>query len=127
MKTNTSRSNITLTARDIRRRKIMARRARQLRIRLTIAISVFIIVLFSAIGMTSFMSKAQETSEEYHTKCYTSVMVPYGTTLSELSIEYINSDYYDSLDSYMNEVMFINHMISTDIKAGTYLIMPYYS
>ena len=46
----------------------------------------------------------------------------------EIAEKYADDIHYDSLSDYMDEVIFINHLEDGDqIKAGTYLTIPYYS
>lgn len=113
--------------REIKIKRNRIKRQRQLRRRIVLVLAVLIISLFSTFGFTSILSKAQEKNDEpVKAKCYTSVMVEYGSTLSGIASEYCDYDFYESRDSYIKEVMFINHMEDTNIKAGNYLIVPYY-
>lgn len=124
MKKELSRSEI----REIRIRKNRIRRERQLKRRIVLVSAVIILCLCSLFGFTSFLSKAQEkTDEPVKAKCYTSIMIEYGSSLSEIAEQYCDDDMYASRDAYINEVMFINHMDDTSIKAGNYLIVPYYT
>ena len=111
---------------EIRIRRNKIKRARQLKIRMIMFFATFIIILGAAFGITSIVSKAQNSNDEIKVKEYTSVMVPYGSSLSEIAADYIDYENYDSLEIYMEEVLFINHMNSTDVQAGTYIIMPYF-
>lgn len=114
---------------DIHELKIIKnrmRRARQLRFRLIVAACALVVILSSLLGYTSFMSKASEASETESTKVYLSVMIPYGSTLESLSNEYMDPAHYESTESYIKEVKFINHLNDDKIIAGHYLILPYY-
>ena len=114
--------------RELKIRRNRVRRQRQLRRRMVASVAALIIIVFSSFGLTTFLSRAQETPEKAMVKHYTSVMMPYGSSLSELSEEYIDVNYYKSINEYINEVMFINHISDAEnIQAGEYLIMPYYA
>jgi len=114
--------------RTLRVKREIRRRKRQIKIRLALAATIFIVVLTSAISITSIVSKANEADNVTKAKLYTNVMVEYGSTLTKTAEEYIDYDYYDSMNDYISEVMFINHIKDADqITAGTHLIMPYYS
>lgn len=112
--------------RELRKRRNRIKRARQLRRRVIIALAIFVIILFSTIGYTSILSKAQSSDENIKIKQYASVMIPYGSNLYELSNEYIDYDFYDSCEDYINEVKHINHLVDDNIQAGNYIILPYY-
>lgn len=123
-------NNRELSASELRELKILRnrrRRQRQLRRRMVIAACALIIVLSSAFGLTSFLSRASEPGTDSTAKVYTSVMIPYGASLGSLASEYINYDHYESLDSYINEIRYINHLNDDRVIAGHYLIMPYYT
>ncbi|MCR5595891.1 MAG: hypothetical protein K6G12_08580 [Lachnospiraceae bacterium] len=111
---------------EIKIKRNRIRRQRQLRRRVAIGIATIVIIICSSLGLTSFLSKAAEEPDAYKIKTYSSVMVPYGYELEDLAKEYMDRSYYDSYESYLNEVMFINHLDDTDVQAGYYLIMPVY-
>lgn len=117
-------TNFELRELKIRRNRI--RRERQLRRRIIAAIAVFIIVLFTSFGLTTILSKAQSQDEILKVKCYASVVVPYGSSVSEVSSEYIDYEYYDNMQEYLDEVSFINHIDCDNITAGSIIIVPYY-
>jgi len=111
--------------RELKRRRNRVKRARQLRRRVVLAIAVFIIILTSALGYTTTVSRAQESHPE--TKCYTSVMIPFGSTMAEVAADNFDPVHYESIDSYISEIMYINHLSDTDLYAGAYIVVPYYS
>ncbi len=113
--------------REMKIRKNRIRRQRELIRRGVLAVCALIIIIASSMGYTSFLSRASEAGYGEQAKVYVSVMIPYGATLEGISNDHINEDHYDSLDSYMEEVRFINHMDSDDIIAGHYMILPVYT
>ena len=116
----------TSELRELKIRRNRIRRQRQLRRRVAIGIAAIIIILSSSLGLTSFLSKAAETPDEYKVKTYSSVMVPFGSGLKDLARVYTDFDYYDSYVAYIKEVMFINHLSDEDVRPGNYLILPVY-
>ena len=56
---------------------------------------------------------------------YTSVQVNAGESLWEISRRYYSVE-YKSMGSYMKKIMNLNHMSSSNINEGAYLIIPYY-
>lgn len=118
-----------LTDTEIRQMKIRRnriRRERQLRRRMIIAAAALVIIIFSSLGLTSFLSDASEETSSNVSKVYTSVMVPYGSSLYEMASDHMDPDYYSDIDSYIKEVRFINHLSGDEIKAGNYLVIPVY-
>jgi hypothetical protein len=94
-----------------------------------IALGTIIAVILSAvlfIGAT-LMIKAQNNDTAPVVKYYTVVNVHAGDTLESLSKERFSEDHYDSFESYINEILRINHLDSPeDLKAGENVIIPYY-
>ncbi|MDO4332105.1 MAG: LysM peptidoglycan-binding domain-containing protein [Eubacteriales bacterium] len=112
--------------RDRRIHRNRIRRIRQLRRRMIFS---FIILCFSAMtGILgcSFLSKAQADGAEISYKYFTSVRIEPGDTLYSIAQEHAD-EHYSSTDAYIEEVCRTNHLTSTEICAGDYLIIPYYS
>jgi len=99
-----------------RQRQIIARKFGLV---LSILITAFAIILTA--GGASVKSKA---ADNYH-KYYTSVEVMPGDTLAKYYREY--GENYDNAREYINEVYMINDLTNDNIKAGSYIILPYYS
>jgi LysM repeat protein len=78
---------------------------------------VFILLVFAC----SSFADAHNNSEKY----YTSVYVESGDTLWSFADRYCSVEYNDK-DEYIKEVMRLNHLTSSDIHSGSYLILPYY-
>lgn len=110
--------------RRIRNNRI--RRARQLRRRIFIASITLCLSLAAGMIGCSFLSSAQDEEHIISYKYFASVMVQPGDTLSSIAREYMD-EHYDSVDAYVSEVRFTNHLLDDDICAGEYLILPYYS
>lgn len=60
-------------------------------------------------------------------KYYTSIIVQPGETLWELADQYMDYENYKDKQSYISEVMSINHLEEDMICAGQMLVVPYYS
>ncbi len=56
---------------------------------------------------------------------YTSVRIQEGQTLTQIASDHMNKG-YDTLDEYIDEIVYINRLDSPDnITAGAYLCLPY--
>ena len=102
-----------------------ARRTRQIieRVLLTICI-----IALLAIGSNALFSKAtttEEANEIYYTY-YTELEIMEGDSLWEIAGEYMENGPYESRNDYINEVIEINQLSSTNIIKGQYLVIPYY-
>ena len=88
-------------------------------------ISILLVLLF----VFSFTSIAQATEELPETtyKYFTYHTVDKGDTLWSMAEEYIDYNFYNNLDEYINEVKEINHLSDSTIKAGENLVVPYFS
>ena len=106
-----------------RERKLRIRQVRRFRER------IFMLVVGILIGLFLFQLFAMPASadtQEQRYKYYTSVFVRPGDNLWSIAQEYITED-YDSVESYLDEVMRMNHMRDEQVQAGNYLYVPYYS
>ena len=112
--------------REERNRIRKARRVRQLRRRVFMAIMTVVLVVVLAVSYHAFLSEANTVNEDVSYKYYTSIEVSYGETLWSIADEYACAE-YDSLNEYVDEVMQINHLKEDIIFAGQYLVIPYYS
>ncbi len=103
------------------------KRTRQLRIRMAI-LAIVLIAIFVLSGVFgSFIAKAETNNHETAFKYYTSITIPYGSTLLDMAQDYMG-DSYESAEKYIDEVIAINHLQNPDqIKAGEILIFPYFS
>jgi cell division protein YceG involved in septum cleavage len=105
------------------------RRERQLHRRIIIFVVMTAIAIFFGMFLSfSFFSDA--SSDDAHTQhlYYKTVMVTSGDSVWSIASENLDSIYYRSAQSLVNDIASINR-ISTDAKltAGTNLIVPYYS
>lgn len=87
---------------------------------LTIFIAAFLFI-------SGFLSSAKEKETSVSYKYFSSVMVRSGDTLTSIASRYAD-DHYESLAEYIDEVRATNNLTDIDeIRAGEYLIVPYYS
>lgn len=102
------------------------RRKRQIRRNILVTgMAVFLILSLSA-TFFSFRSKAGSDSEQIMYKYFKSISVSYGDTLSTYADDY-NVESEQERESYIQEIMRINHLEDETIRSGEYLIVPYYS
>ena len=86
------------------------------------------LILICTVFYHSMKSSANTGDEKVNFKYYTSIMVGYGDTLWKIADEYIDYSEYKDKETYLAEVRNMNHLDDdSDIKAGQYLIVPYYS
>ncbi len=93
---------------------------------LVLAVFFIGIVIF---GVNSMISEAGTAGEENLSfKYYKNVCIGQGESLTSLARTYADEEHYENHDSYIREVVYMNHLEDADnICAGTYLIIPYYS
>lgn len=114
---------MTLAERQIIWNRRKAARRRKAIGRAAIVFS-FISLVFVCIIL--FFGKATASGTDGLHKYYSSMTVETGDTL--WSIAESNIEGYDSVDEYIEEVVFINHLSSADeIKSGDCIIIPYYT
>lgn len=119
--------NNQISERRIRNNR--SRRRRQLKRQIMLLFTTILLIAgFSVFGF-GMKAKAQSTSDaaDISYKYYKSVMIESGDTIWDYAKLYANEDYYDSYDSYINEVVQINSLVGDDIQSGQYIILPYYS
>lgn len=99
--------------------------------RKVLVISVLTLFMVFLIGLTfgSFLSRAKEDMNiDGYSKYYANIEIKPGDTLWDLADSYMDTQNYDSKDSYIKEVLTINSLASENhIVSGQYLIMPYYA
>ncbi len=99
-----------------------------MRVRFNAFTIIFVIaaMLFAIIFSATAIKAGNRTDGPVPVKYYTSIEVKSGDTLYSIANTYMSAG-YSSADEYINEVMNMNHLSSTTIKAGEYLAIPYYS
>ncbi|HJA93860.1 MAG TPA: LysM peptidoglycan-binding domain-containing protein [Candidatus Eisenbergiella merdipullorum] len=117
------RSMRRIRRKRIRRKRI--RRERQLRRRMAILAAAAFLILATAAIRESFIVKAQDTHSAVTYKYYTSIRIGEGDSLWSIAADYAEG--FDSPEDFIREVIHTNHLLDSDIRAGDYLIIPYYS
>ncbi len=112
---------------DIRRLRNRRRRQRQLKRNLTLGIVTCILIASLSIAFGSILVHAQSRDAATLYKYYTSVEVQSGETLWSIAQAKLDSVHYADAQTYIREVMEINHLADEKIVTGQYLIVPYYS
>lgn len=104
------------------------RRKRQIRRNLYMMIMAVILTAGFSVMFFSFKARAQEESETPSAyKYYKSVTVGGGDTIWDFACLYADTDFYESYEGYIKEVMDINHLKDEQIVYGQHIIVPYYS
>ena len=107
------------TGRKLRVRRMRRIRERIIMLLLGIVIGLFLFRLFA-------VPANAKASQEQRYKYYTGVFVRPGDNLWTIAKDYI-TDEYESIDSYIAEVMQMNHLSQPQVQAGNYVYVPYYS
>ena len=108
----------------IRRNRI--RRERELRRHILLFVTTSIIIVVLSVTAGSIISRAQDQDNETYYKYYTSIEIQSGDTLWDLADTFADERFMSRQD-FINEVCSTNHLLSSDIRQGDYLIVPYYS
>lgn len=109
-----------------RSRRYRIRRRRQLKRRCLIGTFTLLLILVISVSYSALRSQARAEDDGERYKYYTSIEIGYGETLWEIAETYAGPE-YTSYESYIYEVMEINHLKEEKITAGEYLVVPYFS
>lgn len=114
---------------DVRIRDNKKRRKAEMRkhiFQLFFAVIFICIIIFFINSMISEAGDAKEG--DISVKYYKNICLEPGETLTSIARVYADEEHYETLDSYIQEVVYMNHLKDADhISAGYYLIIPYYS
>lgn len=116
-----------MTERELRNYIRKLQRQKEIRRKIVLAILSVCIILTCALSYSALISNASSEATDISYKYFTSIEVSYGDTLWSIAEEYKDVEFYDSTEEYIEEVVRMNHLTSTSIKAGQFLIVPYYS
>ena len=105
------------------------RRERQLRRRVTTFIVITAVVLSLTLFLSySFLSDASSDNEHVQYRYYNTVTVTSGDSIWSIASENIDRMHYRTVDEYVNDIASVNRISpNARLKAGTNLIVPYYS
>ena len=116
-----------MTERELRNYKRKLRRQREIRRKIFLAILSVCIILTCALSYGALVSNASAEADDISYKYFTSIEVESGDTLWTIAEEYKDEKFYDSTKEYVDEVVRMNNLSSTQITAGQFIIVPYYS
>lgn len=102
------------------------RRRKQIRSRIMLFIMTVCLIIGLVLSLSIMVARADTGIEKNNYKYFSSIMVGYGDNLLSIAEQYID-DHYDSVEQYVNEVIHINNLKENEVKAGQYLVIPYYS
>lgn len=116
---------------DIRsERRIMKnriRRQREIKKNFLILIMTICLIVTGALSLNGFRSNAKDDSTKVSYKYYKSIAVANNDTLWSIAQEYMDSEHYESIYDYIDEVKSMNALTDETIHYGEYLIIPYYT
>ena len=107
----------------MRRNGRIQREASQKKITVAFCSIIALVMIFSIMFSTI---NTQAAPSQATNKYYTNIQIHSGDTLWRIASEYITDDYAD-MNEYMDEICSINHISRDEIKAGTYIVVPYYA
>ena len=117
-----------MTDREYRCWRRHARQRRKMQKRYMLCFITLSLVAIFAISCHAVTTSANTGIDEISFKYYTSISVKYGETLWDIADEYIDYNQYKDKNAYIAEVQSINRLDEDGtVKAGQYLIVPYYS
>lgn len=91
-------------------------------------IAATLVVLFVSFILGSVIVKAGNDKATANERMYfTSIVVNEGDTLWNIASEHVDYNHYSSVYEYMNEIIELNHIESSEIFAGKKLLITYYA
>ena len=110
-----------------RRRNMRRKRIQDLKRHLVILVVSIVMILFLGSIFGSLLSNAKSKDSELgQYKYFTSYTVRYDDTMWEIALEYMDG-HYDSVQAYIEEVENMNRINADEIRAGSTIMLPYYS
>lgn len=103
------------------------RRQLELRRKIFLAALTITLIVSFIISYHAIISQASANTDNVSFKYFTSIKVANGDSLWSIAQTYMDDEHYDSVQEYINEVKFTNHLEDDFIYAGQYLIVPYFS
>ena len=116
-----------MTERELRNYKRKLCRQREIRRKVFLAILSLCIILTCALSYGALVSNASAEVDDISYKYFASIEVESGDTLWTIAEEYKDVQFYDSTKEYVDEVIRMNNLSSSQITAGQCLSIPYYS
>lgn len=124
----TQRRRSTQDIRSERRiRNNRIRRSRELRKNFLLFVMTLCLIVTTSVAVGSFRSNAKNDPAKETYRYYKSITVSERDTLWTIAERYMDEMHYDSIQDYINDVMYINNLKNDAIYADAHLIVPYYA
>lgn len=85
------------------------------------------LIITTSVAVSSFRSNAKGDPAKETYRYYKSITVSERDTLWSIAETYMDKMHYDSIQDYINDVMYINNLKNDAIYADAHLIVPYYA
>lgn len=108
-----------------RRNEFQKKRRVVRKLSFTCMTAVFVLLL--ALSIFSLSAKADSTENANEYKYYTSHQIEQGETLWSIAENFMDSEHYETVQDYINEIKSVNQMSGDHIQSGNYLLLPYFS
>ncbi len=124
----TQRRRSTQDIRSERRiRNNRIRRRREMRKNFLLFVMTLCLIVTTSVAVGSFRSNAKNDPSKETYRYYKSITVSDCDTLWSIAVRYMDEMHYDSIQDYVNDVMYINNLKNDSIYADAHLIVPYYA
>ncbi len=92
------------------------------------ALGILFAVVFAVFGIGCILTNTEKCiAGSAENKYFTNITVEEGDTLWEVASEHMDTEHYDSVYEYMDEIKAVNNMTSDNIYAGQNLVITYYA
>ena len=109
-------------------RNLRRKRIQQLKQKLAVlVVSILFIMIIGCVFGTILSDAKTSDNKKVTYKYFTSYTVRYDDTMWEIAQNYMDGEYYSSVQEYIAEVESMNHIDADNINAGTTIMLPYYS
>lgn len=129
MYTDNLKTNRLMSAEDQKsERRILRnriRRQQEMKKHLQMFLVTICLIAVCSFTLSDFRSNAKNDMRDVD-KCYKSITISSHDTLWSIAEQYMDNDYYDSIQDYIDEVRRMNAIAGDSIRYGDYLIIPYY-
>lgn len=123
-RTTYARTEDLRSERRIRNNRI--RRQREMKKNFALFLMTVCLIVTCSVALYGFRSDAKDHSTQQTYKYYKSITIDNGDTLWSIAQQYMDSEHYDSVSDYVEEVKSMNALTDDVIHYGEYLVIPYY-
>lgn len=122
-------STLPVSKWDIRIRDNKRRRNAEIRKHVFQLVFAAVFICVAVLFINRMISQAGDVKEgDISFKYYKNICLEEGETLTSIAEIYADEEHYETVDQYIQEVVYMNHLKSADdICSGYYLIIPYYA